>query len=386
MSSLFQPYEGKRPYIFISYPHKESDTVVETIRILHDKRYRMWYDEGIPAGSDWPANIARHMQECEAVICFVSDHFLKSPNCFSEIRAAVHLKKTILVVYLDDSVPTGQWKPLLEGRTAIPVHSTARERARAILNTGFVRRRFRRTLRERIHWGMLALAASMLLFVSSAAALGALVSGRWSIPRQTEIVEQTVPQETGEPPAVVVDLGDAEKYFAVEFPDSQQERAIRDALGAGQEEVLSADLAGIKKLYFCGNMVLQSPDGIAFDGEGCCRVNGARVVQGSVSDLKVIGKLAYLEELALVCQPVTNLEALKQLVLLRELSLAGSDIQVLDALAELPSLEVLHLEHTAVRDLRVLEGLPRLKTVTVSLDMLPLIWDEDAGFTVVLVQ
>ena len=98
MSNLFKPYEGKRPYIFISYPHKQSDAVVDTIRILHEKKYRLWYDEGIPAGSDWPANIAMHMRDCEAVICFISDHFLHSQNCFSEIRAAVQLKKPILVV------------------------------------------------------------------------------------------------------------------------------------------------------------------------------------------------------------------------------------------------------------------------------------------------
>ena len=76
MSKLFKPYEGKRPYLFISYPHKQSDAVVDTIRILHEKGYRLWYDEGIPAGSDWPANIAQHMRDCQAVICFISDHFL----------------------------------------------------------------------------------------------------------------------------------------------------------------------------------------------------------------------------------------------------------------------------------------------------------------------
>lgn len=386
MSRFFKPYEGKRPYIFISYPHKQSETVVETIRILHEKRCRLWYDEGIPAGSDWPTNIARHLQDCQAVICFISDHFLKSQNCFSEIRAAVQLGKPVLAVYLDDSVPEGQWKELLDGCRTVPVINSPQERARAILNTSFVRRRFRRTWRERIPWSILGFAASLLLFLASAAALAALVSGYWSVPRQLEVLNQPVEQEHEASPPVVVDLGDAEKYFAIEFPDIQQERAIRDALDMESGDIMSGDLVQISSMYFCGNMVLKNTDGIGFRSDGSCTVNGARVVKGAVSDLEVIGKLVYLEELALVCQPVTNLKDLDRLVLLRELNLAGSDVKSLDSLGELPSLEVLHLEHTAVQDLRSLDRLPRLKTVTVSLDMLPLVWNADAQFDVILVM
>ncbi|MBQ5360908.1 MAG: toll/interleukin-1 receptor domain-containing protein, partial [Lachnospiraceae bacterium] len=61
MTQFFKPYEGARPFFFISYAHAQSEEVVSTIRILHEKGCRLWYDEGIPAGSDWPSNIARHM-------------------------------------------------------------------------------------------------------------------------------------------------------------------------------------------------------------------------------------------------------------------------------------------------------------------------------------
>jgi len=133
-------------------------------------------------------------------------------------------------------------------------------------------------------------------------------------------------------------------------------------------------------------MVLKQTKGIELDEEGNCRVNGARVVEGSVSDLDLIGKLTYLENLALIYQPVSDVTALRELVLLQELSLAGTAVTSVDALQEMPSLEVLHLEHTAVKDLRPLEQLPRLKTVTVSLDMLPLTWNDDAYFEVVLTK
>ena len=386
MSNFFKPYEGKKPYLFISYPHKESDTVVETIRILHEKKYRLWYDEGIPAGSDWPANIAQHMQNCGAVICFISDHFLKSQNCFSEIRAAVQLRKPLLVVYLDDSVPTGQWKELLAGCKTIPILDSEEERARQILDTGFVARKYRRSWRERIPWGVMGFGLSLVLFLASAAAVFGLISGYWTIPQQLDAPQQVEESEQEEAPPVAVDLGDAEKYFALEFPDSQQERAIRGALDMESDDIMSGDLTKIEGLYFCGNMVLQDMDDIAFDEEGRCRVNGARVVPGEVRDLEVIGKLVYLEELALVYQPVSDLSDLDRLVLLRELNLAGSKLDSLDTLGELLSLEVLHLEHTGVRDLSPLAQLPRLKTVTVSREMLPLTWSEDAKFDVILVK
>jgi len=385
MSKLFKPYEGKRPYLFISYPHKQSDEVVDTIRILHNMGYRLWYDEGIPAGSDWPANIAQHMRSCEAVICFISEHFLGSQNCFSEIRAAVHLKKPILILYLEDCVPDERWKPLLEGCQTIPVLDSAQARARAILDTAFLRRRYRHTWRERIPWQKLGFAASLFLFLGSSAAFYGLVTGRWSVQQLIPLPEQ-MNAKIEEAPPVIVDMGAAQQFFAVKFPDTQQEQAIRSILGKETEDIMSEELAQIGELYFCGNMVLKQTKGIEFDAQGNCRVNGARVVEGAVHDLTLIGKLVYLENLALIYQPVSDVTGLQELVLLRELSLAGSAVTSVEALRGMPSLEVLHLEHTAVKDLHPLEQLPRLKTVTVSLDMLPLTWHADAQFEVVLTK
>ena len=83
MSTFFKPYEGSRPFAFISYAHRQSAAVVDTIRILHDRGWRVWYDEGIPAGSDWPKNIEEHMQSCSMVLFFVSEAAMASPNCRS---------------------------------------------------------------------------------------------------------------------------------------------------------------------------------------------------------------------------------------------------------------------------------------------------------------
>ena len=124
----------------------------------------------------------------------------------------------------------------------------------------------------------------------------------------------------------------------------------------------------------------------AFTHQGECQVNGTKPLEGKVQDLSVIGKMAYLEKLALVYQPLSNVGELSGLVMLQELYLSGDkSLNSLSGLTDLPRLETLHLEHSGVRDLSPLAELPSLKTVTVSADMLPLVWPENGNFTVLLV-
>ncbi len=385
MTSFFRPYEGSRPFVFISYAHRQSDEVVDTIRILHEKGWRLWYDEGIPAGSDWPANIARHMQECDRVIFFLSERALESHNCYSEIKTAVRLQKPVLLVWLEEAVPGSRWDEILAGKQEIPLLDGVEERAGTILRSGFLPRRLLRSWSENIPWSLLGLAASLLFFLAAAGALGALASGRWN-PVQTPAPTVQTPAPSATPTAVpVIDLGEAERYFAVKFPDFQQEKAIRRALGNPASEIYRWQIAGITDLYLCGNMVTDGLDAVSFDADGVCRVNGAPVIMGQASDLRLIEDMVRLENLALICQPLDDLSPLSGHVLLKELSLAGSTADDLSALRGLPGLETLHLEHTGVHDLTPLDAFPNLKTVTVSREMLPLVWSNNAAFTVVLV-
>lgn len=385
MSRFFRPYEGSRPFLFISYAHLQSEAVVDTIRILHEKGWRLWYDEGIPAGSDWPLNIARHMQRCEGVIFFLSVRAMESANCYSEIRTAVRQGKPLLMVKLEDAPMDERWRDLLDGRPAVPLLDTAEERAAAILESGFVSRHFHLSLAEKLPLQALGFFASLLFFLAAAGAFGALASGRWNPLPQPEAPAASLREETPAPtPQPVVDIGEAERYFAVRFPDAQQEQAVRQVLGNLDREVYRWQVAEIPELYFCGNMVTRSLDGVRFDADGICRVNGAPVATGQVRDLSLLESAVRLERLALVCQPLEDPSALSSHLLLRELSLAGSPVSDLSALVDLPSLDTLHLEHTAVRDLTPLEALANLRTVTVSQDMLPLTWSKSAGFRVVL--
>ena len=390
MSRFFKPYEGTRPYLFISYAHKQSEEVVSTIRILHEKGWRLWYDEGIPAGSDWPANIARHMQGCSGVLFFESERALESPNCYSEMRTAHRMKKPCMVVHLENAQRDEKWREILEGKKEIPILESPEARAEAILKSGFVTRRFHLSWTEHIPWSAIGLIASLVFFLLSAGALGALRSGLWNpaapFSNEVEATEESVEPAEVEAAPEVVDLGEAEQFFAVTFPDADQERAIRSALGISEGDIMRGQMADLDQLYICGNMVTKNLERVSFDETGVCRVNGAPVIQGTVSDLTPLTYAVRLEKLGLLCQPLKGISDLNSHVLLKELSLAGSTVEDIAALDDLPSLEALHLEHTGVRDLTSLDDFARLKEVTVSRDMLPVSWSADAGFFVVLVK
>lgn len=391
MTRFFKPYEGKRPFFFISYAHRQSEEVIGTIRILHEKGWRLWYDEGIPAGSDWPANIAAHMRDCERVIFFLSARALESHNCYSEMKTAAALGKPILIVRLEEEEIPENWKEILGAKTEIPVLPDAGERAEAILRSGFLLRRFHRKWTENVSLKALGLCASLLFFAAALGVFGAIQTGRWDPfpPAETSVwtppETQEAETESYEPPEVV-DIGGAARYFALSFPDSEQERAVRGLLSQPEGEIYRWQLSEITDLYYCGNLQAKSLSEVSVDAGGTFRRNGAPVAEGEIADLSLFPYMVRLERLALLYQPLTDPGPLSGLVRLSELWLSGSDVSDLSELTDLPSLTTLHLEYTAVRDLHPLTELPNLKTVTVSRDMLPLTWEEDAGFTVELIR
>ena len=399
MSGFFTPYEGKRPYLFISYSHRNSQEVLETITLLHQRRVRLWYDEGIPAGNDWPKNIETHMRASAMVLFFLSETALRSPNCLSEIETAVALRKPVLYFTLDDSRPEGRWAELL--KSCIPLPTPADPKARADTVTGHkkLKRAFYRRWTEKLPRGLGGFLLSLILF--GAALVGAFgVYAGWfdalyggggsappsptprptasPTPRPTATPKAT--DDPGPTPSIPPDM------IKVTFPDTEQERAVRAVLGSDAEVIYLPDLAAVTELRIVGNMPVADIDHTVFTRDGVCLVNGSTVSAGKVKDLSLIGKMAYMERLALVCQPLSDASALSGLVMLNELYLSGNgSLQSLEKLKDLPRLETLHLEHSGVQDLSPLTDLPSLKTVTVSADMLPLTWPKDCACTVILV-
>ena len=101
-------HEGNESYIFISYAHKDSDRVFPIVNELSGRGYRIWYDDGIAPGSEWPENIAQHLNAAGMVMAFLSPNAVASPHCRREINFALSKRKPFLSVVLEKTeMPLG---------------------------------------------------------------------------------------------------------------------------------------------------------------------------------------------------------------------------------------------------------------------------------------
>ena len=77
LSSPFLADEEK-PYIFISYSHRDRDEVLPVIRELYESGWRIWYDEGLTIGDRYDETLEEHVRGCAAVVLFMTDNSMKS--------------------------------------------------------------------------------------------------------------------------------------------------------------------------------------------------------------------------------------------------------------------------------------------------------------------
>ena len=96
-----RPYEGNDKYIFVSYAHKDSPRVHPIMQAMIHHGFRLWYDSGIEAGTEWPEYIADHLSRCETLLVFMTQGVVASKNCRNEINFALELGKEVLVVYME---------------------------------------------------------------------------------------------------------------------------------------------------------------------------------------------------------------------------------------------------------------------------------------------
>lgn len=108
ISAPFRAYKGSKPFIFVSYAHLNSAEVFKHISILNSITYRIWYDEGIDPGSEWPEEIARAIDGCACFMVFLSPEAVASENVRKEINFALSRRKFILCVHIRETfLPPG---------------------------------------------------------------------------------------------------------------------------------------------------------------------------------------------------------------------------------------------------------------------------------------
>jgi hypothetical protein len=100
----FLAYKGQEPYIFISYAHNDSAIVFSYISELYSLGYRIWYDEGIDPGLEWPEAIAAAIANCDLMIVFLSPDAVQSVNIRNEINFARYKSKRVLCIYITETM------------------------------------------------------------------------------------------------------------------------------------------------------------------------------------------------------------------------------------------------------------------------------------------
>lgn len=100
-------YLGKEPndsgdYFFISYKQQDQEVLSKIISKLN---FNVWYDLGIEKGAWWPESIFDHLENCKAVIFFVSKTLLAEgleSYPIGEYDVAVNdYHRNVIIVYLD---------------------------------------------------------------------------------------------------------------------------------------------------------------------------------------------------------------------------------------------------------------------------------------------
>ena len=97
-------YENGKKYIYISYAHADSETVMRFVRTMQERGLRVWYDNGEDGELLWPETIAAHLKFCEIAMFFITENFVKSKNCLREVIYAQNNDKLAIAVFLQENI------------------------------------------------------------------------------------------------------------------------------------------------------------------------------------------------------------------------------------------------------------------------------------------
>lgn len=99
-----ESYSGNEPFLFISYSHADTEMVDKILRIIDKEKYRMWYDDTMEIGEDFRNELKTKIENCYAVLLFVSKASMASKFCGMEIITAFKYDKKIYPVFIEDDV------------------------------------------------------------------------------------------------------------------------------------------------------------------------------------------------------------------------------------------------------------------------------------------
>ena len=87
-------------FYFVSYSHKDYKKVLTDIVKYFDCGFKIWYDRFLESGKSWTAEVHKKIASyyCKCVIVYVTQNFLQSESCLSEIECICDNDKSCLLV------------------------------------------------------------------------------------------------------------------------------------------------------------------------------------------------------------------------------------------------------------------------------------------------
>lgn len=110
---------------FVSYSHKDADTVKPIINSLKRRGVNIWYDAGIDPGAEWQDVLGKKIMASAGVIPFLSRNFIESRQCKKELDFADTLGTPLYPIYIEDCKLTPGLNLQLCGKQAVFKHKVS---------------------------------------------------------------------------------------------------------------------------------------------------------------------------------------------------------------------------------------------------------------------